>query len=97
MFKELDPLLHSQLRLSVISILISVEAAEFSYLLEQTGASRGNLSVQLNKLKEAGYISIKKSFRNNYPLTTCRITPKGVAAFEKYVEALSEYINKKKE
>ena len=97
MFKELDPLLHSQLRLSIVSILISVESAEFSYLLEQTKATRGNLSVQLNKLKEAGYISIKKSFRNNYPLTTCKITPKGIAAFEKYVEALSEYINKKKD
>jgi len=97
MFKELDPLLHSQLRLSIVSILISVESAEFSYLLEQTKATRGNLSVQLNKLKEAGYISIKKSFRNNYPLTTCKITPKGIAAFEKYVEALSEYINRKKE
>ncbi|NOX85761.1 MAG: transcriptional regulator [Chlorobi bacterium] len=97
MFKDLDPLLHSQLRLSIVSILISVESAEFSYLLEQTKATRGNLSVQLNKLKEAGYISIKKSFRNNYPLTTCRITPKGIAAFEKYVEALSDYINRKKE
>lgn len=95
MFKDLDPLLHSQLRLSVISILISVEAAEFTYLLEQTKATRGNLSVQLNKLKDAGYISIKKSFRNNYPLTTCKITAKGIAAFEKYVEALSGYINNK--
>jgi len=97
MFKELDPLLHSQLRLSIISLLISVESAEFSYLLEQTKATRGNLSVQINKLKEAGYITVKKSFRGNYPLTTCRITPKGIAAFEKYVEALSGYINKKKE
>ncbi|HDO27651.1 MAG TPA: transcriptional regulator [Bacteroidetes bacterium] len=96
MFKDLDPLLHSQLRLSVISILITVESAEFTFLLEQTKATRGNLSVQLNKLKEAGYISIEKSFRNNYPLTTCKITPKGIIAFEKYVEALSEYINKKK-
>lgn len=96
MFKELDPLLHSQLRLSIMSLLISLESAEFSYLLEQTRASKGNLSIQLNKLKEAGYISIKKSFRNNYPLTTCKITPKGVKAFENYVETLSEYINKKK-
>ncbi len=97
MFKDLDPLLHSQLRLSISSILISVESAEFSFLLEQTKATKGNLSVQLNKLKEAGYITIKKSFRNNYPLTTCNITPKGIAAFEKYVEALSDYINRKKE
>ena len=96
MFKNLDPLLHSQLRLSVMSILISVESAEFSWLLEQTKATKGNLSIQLNKLKDAGYLSIKKSFRNNYPLTTCKITTKGIAAFENYVEALSEYINKKK-
>jgi DNA-binding MarR family transcriptional regulator len=96
MFKDLDPLLHSQLRLSIMSLLISLESAEFTYLLEQTNASKGNLSIQLNKLKEAGYITIRKSFRNNYPLTTCKITPKGVKAFEDYVEALSEYINRKK-
>ncbi len=96
MFKDLDPLLHSQLRLSIMSVLISVETAEFTFLLGQTKATKGNLSVQLNKLKDAGYISIKKSFRNNYPLTTCKITTKGIAAFEKYVEALSDYINKKK-
>ena len=96
MFKDLDPLLHSQLRLSVMSILISIESAEFSWLLEQTKATKGNLSIQLNKLKDAGYLSIKKSFRNNYPLTTCKITSKGIAAFESYVEALSEYINKNK-
>ncbi len=97
MFKDLDPLLHSQLRLSVMSLLIGVESAEFSYLLKQTNASRGNLSVQLNKLKDAGYISIEKSFRNNYPLTTCKITSEGIKAFEKYVENLSEYINRRKD
>jgi len=96
MFKDLDPMLHSQLRLSIMSLLISLESAEFSYLLEQTKASKGNLSIQLNKLKDAGYISIQKSFRNNYPLTTCKITPKGIKAFENYVEALSGYIHKKK-
>ena len=96
MFKDLDPLLHSQLRLSIMSLLISLESAEFSWLLERTKASKGNLSIQLNKLKEAGYISITKSFRNNYPLTTCKITPKGIQAFENYVEALSGYINKGK-
>jgi len=94
MFKALDPLLHSQLRLSVMSLLIGVESAEFTYLLEQTGASKGNLSVQLTKLKDAGYITVEKSFRNNYPLTTCKITPKGFDAFEKYVDALKSYIDK---
>ena len=93
MFEDLDPLLHSQLRLKIISLLIGVESAEFNYLLEMTGATRGNLSVQINKLKEAGYIKVKKSFRKNYPLTTCRITPLGVRKFEKYVEALKTYLN----
>jgi DNA-binding transcriptional ArsR family regulator len=96
MFRELDPLLHNQLRLSIMSLLISVESAEFNFLLEKTKSSAGNLSVQINKLKEADYIDVKKSFRNNYPLTTCRITPKGIDAFEKYVEALQDYLNIKK-
>ncbi len=94
MFKELDPLLHSQLRLQIISLLISVENAEFSYLAEQTGATKGNISVQLTKLKNAGYIEVHKSFRNNYPLTTCNITTKGIVAFENYVAAIQQYIKK---
>lgn len=94
MFKDLDPLLHNQLRLSIMSILISVDSAEFSWLLEKTGATRGNLSVQINKLKEAGYIHVKKSFRSNYPLTTCKVSPKGIIAFESYVDAISGYLRK---
>ncbi len=94
MFKELDPLLHSQLRLQIISLLISVDSAEFGYLAEQTGATKGNISVQLTKLKNAGYIEVHKSFRDNYPLTQCNITPKGIAAFESYVAAIQEYIKK---
>lgn len=93
-FKELDPLLHSQLRLAVVSLLVSVEEAEFNFLLEQTGATKGNLSAQITKLKDAGYISVEKSFRNNYPLTTCKIAPKGIEAFEKYVQAIQGYIGK---
>ncbi len=94
MFKNLDPLLHSQLRLQIMSLLISVETAEFTYLLEETGATKGNISVQITKLKDSGYIKVKKKFRNNYPLTTCKITPKGIEAFEKYVAVISGYINK---
>ncbi len=93
MFDDLDPLLHSQLRLQIISLLISVEKAEFSFLTEQTRATKGNISAQLTKLKDAGYIDVHKSFRNNYPLTTCNITPKGVEAFENYVKAIRQYIN----
>jgi DNA-binding transcriptional ArsR family regulator len=96
MFQELDPLLHNQLRLSIMSLLIGVEQAEFNFLLEKTGATRGNLSVQINKLKEGDYIDVKKSFRKNYPLTTCKVTPKGIGAFEKYVEVLQEYLKVKK-
>ena len=95
MFKELDPVLHSQLRLSIMSLLIGVRSAEFTYLMEKTGATRGNISVQLKKLEEAGYIEIKKSFRRNYPLTTCYITQKGIKAFRDYVDALSDYIRQK--
>lgn len=95
MFKPLDPLLHSELRLAVMSLLISVKEAEFTYLKEQTKASSGNLSVQLQKLSEAEYIVIEKSFRDNYPLTTCRISKKGIAAFQAYVDALKQYIGKK--
>lgn len=94
MFKDLDPLLHSQLRLAVMSLLISVESAEFTYLKEKTDSTAGNLSVQLDKLSEAGYIQIEKSFKGKKPLTTCKITKKGLKAFEDYVQTLKQYINK---
>ncbi|MBK7432720.1 MAG: transcriptional regulator [Chitinophagaceae bacterium] len=92
-FKELDPLLHSQLRLAVMSLLISVKESEFTFLKEKTNASAGNLSVQINKLKDAGYIDVTKQFSNNYPQTLCRITKKGIEAFENYVRALQSYMN----
>ena len=94
MFKDLDPLLHSQLRLAVMSLLISVESAEFTFIKEKTNSTAGNLSVQLDKLNEAGYISIEKSFKGKKPLTTCNITRKGLKAFEEYVNNLKQYINK---
>lgn len=94
-FKELDPLLHSQLRLAVMSILLSVESAEFTFLKEKTDSTAGNLSVQLDKLAEAEYIVIEKSFKGKKPLTTCKITRKGIKAFEDYVNALKSYINNK--
>jgi DNA-binding transcriptional ArsR family regulator len=95
MFKQLDPLLHSELRLAIMSLLVGLKEAEFAFIKEKTKATSGNLSAQLQKLYEAGYIIIEKSFKGNYPLTTCRITKKGIEAFEKYVDALKEYINKK--
>ena len=92
MFKELNPLLHSQLRLAVMSILLSIEEADFVFLKEKTNATAGNLSVQLDKLSEAGYIEVEKGFVGKKPRTVCRITPEGHAAMEEYVNALKDYI-----
>jgi DNA-binding transcriptional ArsR family regulator len=92
MFKELDPILHSQLRLAIMSLLISVKEAEFTFIKEKTNATAGNLSVQVQKLKEAGYIEVIKEFKDNYPNTTCKITKQGINAFEDYVKALQEYL-----
>ena len=92
-FKDLDPLLHSQLRLAVISLLIGAEVAEFTYIQEQTGPTAGNLSIQLTKLKEAGYIEVTKKFRDNYPQTLCSITSLGRQKFIEYVNTLKEYLN----
>ena len=92
MFKELDPILHSQLRLAVMSLLIGVKEAEFTFLKDKTGATAGNLSVQIQKLKEAEYIEVAKNFKDNYPQTICKVTTKGVHAFEAYVKALQGYI-----
>lgn len=94
MLKSLDPLLHSELRLGVMSILLGVDEADFVFLRQETGATAGNLSVQLDKLQKAGYIEIEKTFRGKMPCTLCRITEQGVKAFESYVEALRSYIEK---
>ena len=94
-FKELDPILHSQLRLAVVSLLISVKEAEFTFIRDKTNATAGNLSVQINKLKEAGYIEVIKQFKDNYPQTICKITPEGVKAFEVYVKNLQSYLSAK--
>ena len=93
MFPKLDPILHSELRLAVISILAGVDEADFTYLKNQTGATSGNLSVQIDKLTTAGYITVEKGFKGKMPRTTCRITPAGQEAFGKYVEALKEYLS----
>ena len=94
MFKELNPLLHSELRLAVMSVLLSVESADFVFLREQTKATAGNLSVQLDKLQKAGYITIEKGFKGKMHRTTCAITQQGVEALEEYVTALRSYIGK---
>ena len=91
--KELDPILHSQLRLAVISILMSVDEADFVYLKEKTESTAGNLSVQLDKLSAAGYITVTKGFVGKKTRTTCQITEEGRQAFEEYVETLKNYLN----
>lgn len=91
--KELNPLLHSQLRLAVMSILMSVEEADFVYLKEKTESTAGNLSVQLDKLSSAGYISVEKGMSGKRPRTVCSVTTEGRIAFEEYVDALKTYLN----
>ena len=90
--KPLDPLLHSQLRLAVMSVLMNLDEADFVYIKLQTQATAGNLSVQLEKLAEAGYVTIKKGFAGKKPRTTCRVTEKGKEAFAVYVDALRDYL-----
>ncbi|TMI84638.1 MAG: transcriptional regulator [Bacteroidetes bacterium] len=94
MFKDLDPILHSQLRLAVMSLLMSVREAEFTFLKEKTNATAGNLSVQIQKLKDAGYIDVIKQFKENYPQTICKVTPSGIKAFDQYVRNLQAYLTK---
>lgn len=94
MFNELDPLLHSQLRLAIMSLLLSVEEADFVFIRKTTKATAGNISVQLDKLNEAGYIEVSKFIDGKKPRTVCKITKQGVSAFESYVKALQGYIGK---
>jgi DNA-binding transcriptional ArsR family regulator len=96
MFKDLDPLLHSQLRLAVMSLLLGVEEADFVFLRRETGATAGNLSVQIDRLSEAGYVLVEKRFRGKVPCTVCRITERGVEAFDAYVGALQAYIGRER-
>ncbi len=91
--KPLNPLLHSELRLAIMSILVNVDNADFSYIKQQTGASAGNISVQIDKLCKAEYITVSKGFKGKMPQTICRITDKGQEAFREYVEALKSYFS----
>ena len=92
MLKELNPIIHSQLRLSIMTLLLSVEEADFTWLREQTGASAGNISVQIDKLSEAGYIEYRKEYVGKKTHTSCRITERGRKAMEEYVSDLREYL-----
>lgn len=92
MIKKLNPLLHSELRLAIMSHLIRNNESEFLEIKELTKAASGNISIQLKKLQEAGYIKIEKGYKNNYPHTQVRITKLGIEEFEKYIDALSQYL-----
>ncbi len=92
MYNNLDPILHSQLRLTIMSILIAIKEAEFVYLKEKINTSAGNLSLQLDKLRKEDYITISKGFKGNYPVTVCKITSKGIEAFKNYVETIKPYL-----
>jgi predicted transcriptional regulator len=92
MYKELDPLLHSQLRLAIVSLLMTSDEVDFNHIKDTTQATSGNISVQIKKLQDAGYIEVVKSFKNNYQNTSLSMTKKGIKAFENYVESLKQYL-----
>lgn len=96
MYTDLDPLLHSQLRLAIISMLVASDQVEFTHIQSETTAAAGNISIQIKKLEDAGYIKVEKTFKNNYPNTILSITDQGIRAFESYVSNLKKYINPKK-
>ncbi|WP_118976074.1 winged helix-turn-helix domain-containing protein [Taibaiella koreensis] len=93
MYSELDPVLNVPVRLAIVSILIKVKQADFKYLMENTSTTQGNLSHQIKKLNEAGYIEVEKTSKGNYPQTICRLTIKGKEAFESYIEAIKKYLH----
>ena len=92
MYKDLDPLLHSQLRLTIVSHLVKHGNSDFKEIRSLTGANSGNVSIQIGKLEAAEYVQVKKGFKGNYPNTSVTLTDKGLKAFENYVEALREYL-----
>tara|TARA_B110000003_G_scaffold80847_1_gene82561 strand:- start:6893 stop:7174 length:282 start_codon:yes stop_codon:yes gene_type:complete len=91
MNKDLEKLLFNPIRLKIISFLFSVDSASFKKLIEISGATKGNISVQIKKLNEAGLIKVKKKFKENYPLTLCSITSLGKTYFEIFFKELKSY------
>jgi len=95
MFKPLDPILHSELRLAIVALLMQEKSADFSTIKEATGSTSGNISIQLKKLEEVGYVETKKAFKGSYPQTTCKLTKKGIKAFDEYAKIMKEYLKVK--
>lgn len=81
---DLDRLIHEPGRLAIVALLSAVKEADFLYLLNQTGLTKGNLSCHLSKMEAGGYVKIEKTYRQKIPLTICRLTATGRAAFERY-------------
>ena len=91
MNKDLEKLLFNPVRLKILSFLFTVESASFKKLIEVSGATKGNISVQIKRLEDAGCLKIKKKFEGNYPLTLCNITSKGRKSFELFFISLKSY------
>jgi DNA-binding HxlR family transcriptional regulator len=89
---ELDPVVHGKLRLAVLSLLIGVEEADFTWLRQKTGSTDGNLGAQMLKLEEAGYVAMQKRFAGRKPQTLYRMTPAGRQALAAYVAALKQLL-----
>ncbi len=93
-YQNLDDLIHSRIRLAIISVLVAVEESDFNFLKEKVNATDGNLSVHLKKLEDAKYISVKKEFVDRKPKTVYSLTKTGIKAFELYVAQLEKLIKK---
>ena len=94
---DVDRLIHEPSRSIILAILDAVESADFLYLQRETGLTKGNLSVHLSKLEEAGYVNIEKTYRGKIPLTLCRMTEKGCEAFDAYRNQLKQFVENTKE
>ncbi|HXD77430.1 MAG TPA: transcriptional regulator [Puia sp.] len=92
-YNELDPVLSTPVRLAIVSALVKLKQADFSYLMEVTATTQGNMSHQLKRLQAEGYVEVIKTFKGSYPHTICKLTPKGRKAFEQYVEAIKKYLH----
>jgi len=90
---DVDRLLHEPSRTIIVAILAAVESADFLYLQRETGLTKGNLSVHLSKLEEAGYVNIEKTYRGKVPLTLCRLTDEGRVAFDAYRKQLKRFVD----
>ena len=93
-YQQLNEIIHSRIRLAIMSVLISLEEADFKFLKEKVNTTDGNLSVHLKKLEDSGYTKVKKEFLDRKPVSTYSLTEKGKDAFELYIKKLEDLISK---